>query len=906
MYSFSSIYGKQTDVSSCNKRKMNYLSTYKEENTTEIRNSLIQDCIFQCLSGIITKNDVAQKLKDTYAMEKDMAEPTKRVKGEDLAKCVMRYLCSETRIPMAVQEAPVNIEGVEVMVKPDLVFYNGNELEVVKLLYRKPDITASGRTLYKNADSCLALYSLLYYGKLLFNTYLTKGHRISIKASIYFLRKSNDNYEDDVFDLDFFETKGGKNIISLSDNSLYPTSVDRHFNELFRDFKIGKDMKYDTDTCEYCERKGICAYKKTPEPTLTSVDAPKGFPKFTEAQLEAINFNKGIARLNAVPGSGKTTVISCRVAKLLMNTRPEEICVLSFTDNAAKQMTDRIASYSEMAGIRNVDLSKMLSCTFNALGEAVIKAYYSALGFTTQPNTLDEVEKSHYIDKLLTMYPIDDVLSYRNMKMNEGYAKGAVVLAGMVFDIIKDNQLQDSAESREFILNKLDADAKYFSNETIEKLFVLQEKYEEMLKKDNLIDFSDQEQLLFELDKKYPTFFQNTGLKHIIVDEFQDSNDRQMGIINLLRKSKVFESLMVVGDDAQAIYGFRGTSPKFIINFYDYVGQTGQDFFLLENHRSTQDILDLASMIIAHNKNKIPKQLISTKQQNGPSPTAKAYTFPYMEYDEIADGIERDVKAGKQVAFLARSKSELLQIQKRLDKMNVKNILLNPEYVAENPKVIACVSLFQFLNHPEDESCCAAYLNAFYQGNFLQSSGCRKDIQGAQEYVCQFQQYSSVKKREEFFRLAQSLLTESDEIYEDFLNTLSRKRTWGELSGYMQDFLIYGNKKQKKRVLDYPGVVLTTAHSAKGLEWDVVYLSVTKFDNKLIRAKSREEELEETRRLLFVAITRAKTELHITGKYYSFGDAQHPEFNIFLKEVYEALGKDLEKEYEQLFLRKAS
>ena len=95
-------------------------------------------------------------------------------------------------------------------------------------------------------------------------------------------------------------------------------------------------------------------------------------------------------------------------------------------------------------------------------------------------------------------------------------------------------------------------------------------------------------------------------------------------------------------------------------------------------------------------------------------------------------------------------------------------------------------------------------------------------------------------------------------------------------------------------------MALTTAHSSKGLEWDIVYNSITKYDNKLIRYDSRIDELEERRRLLFVSATRAREKLIITGLYYSFGTVKDKNFNIFLKECYENVGKDIEEEFDKL------
>lgn len=908
MYTFSSLYGNRCHISRCQRRRQNTLHVHMDTDSALARGELIQTAIIQRLQNAINDKDVADILSTAYDGEEGLAPQTKAVQSNDLTDCVMRYVKSETRIPITIDSSMLTIAGVDVMVSPDCYFFNGKTLEVVKFLYKKPDIRQNGRTLYKSPSTCLPLYSLLLFGKKLYNEYLSaqwNGIAVEVKASLYFLRKDNDNYANEVFDLDFFELKEGKNIISLSDSNGYPTHIDRQFENLFTEFRNGQQEEYEKEKCKYCELRGICSHHDTPQPLVnvsqTNTSAEKTV--LSDAQKDAVNFTRGVARLIAGPGTGKTLTISYRVPNLLrMGCKPEEICVLSFTDNAAREMTERITRYNEEVGLPGLDLSNLVSTTFNALGEKIVQSCYTVFGFTQPPVTIDEVEKSHLIEKLLCENPIDDVISYRNLRGNETYMKGALIITAKVFDIIKDAQLQDSKESRNYIFKKLDADARWVTDEALSKMFLLFQKYQEYLKSNNYIDFADQEQLLFELDRQYPQYFMNTGFKHLIVDEFQDSNERQMNIIKLLIKSRVMESLMVVGDDAQSIYMFRGTTPKYIIDFYDILGMKGTDFFLLDNHRSTPEIVDLGNKIIANNKHRIPKTVVSVNP-HGPVPCAQAYLNDKVEYQNIADAIERKVKAGMEpgkIGFIARSSAELSKMQALLNKRGIQNIMLNPEYVADNPKVVSCMALFRFLNYPDDESAAAVYFNGCSKGMFLSDPNHPQNILSAQVYAQNFQTWKDSDKRENFLTLARCLTVDNDEIFEDFINTLERKKTWGALVSYLSDFLIYGSKKQKKRILEYPGVVLTTAHSAKGLEWDAVYTSITKFDNKLLRSRVRSEELEETRRLLFVTITRARKELYLTSKYYSFGDARDHELNIFMKEVYEALGKNLEEEYESL------
>lgn len=908
MYTFSMLYGDRAHVSGCTHARKNHMAAHRETDGSVSRSKLIRTAVIERLQNRITDADVRLMLSKAYETEEGMIPQTKAVHTADFTECVMRYVKSETRMPSEVPESVLSIAGVDVAVAPDCYFFDGQTLEIVKFLYRKPDVTQNGRTLYKNAETCLPLYSLLLFGKKMYNEYLSAQWNnipVQVKASLYFLRKANDNYANEIFDTDFFELKNGKNIISLKDSNAYPTQTDKHFETLFVSFKNGTEEKYDSEKCRYCDLKGICAYHDTPQPVMQTVPTGKNVKKtvLSKAQQEAVAFTHGAARLIAGPGTGKTMTISYRVPNLFrQGYKPEEICVLSFTDNAAREMTERIAKYNEEAGIPGMDLSGLISTTFNSFGERIIQSCYRMLGFTRMPVTIDEVEKSRLIENLLAENPIDDVISYRNLRGNENYAKGALVITTKVIDIIKDAGLHDTKQDRDYIVRRLDADSRWVTDASLSKMFYLYEKYQECLRKENFIDFADQEQLLFELDRRCPQYFVNSGIKHLIVDEFQDSNERQMNIIRLLMKSSVMQSLMVVGDDAQSIYMFRGTTPENIINFYNILGIQGTDFYLLENHRSTPEIVNLGNRIIANNKYRIPKTVVSVNP-HGMTPYVQAFLNAGEEYEKTADMIKYMIGKGEKpesIGFIARSGPELLKMQTLLNRRGIPNIMLNPEYVSENPRVMSCMALFTFLNHPDDETAAATYFNGCSRGTFLSDASRMDSIRSAQNYAAQFNTWDAGTKRERFLILAQCLKTAEDEIFDDFLNTLMRKKTWGSLAGYLMDFMIYGSRKQKKRILEYPGVVLTTAHSAKGLEWDTVFTSVTKFDNRLLRCRSREAELEETRRLLYVTVTRARKNLYITGKYYSFGDAKEHELNLFLKEIYEALGKNLEAEYEEM------
>lgn len=891
----------------CRFRREHMYKTADTQNTFIIREALIKECILGFLGKEMSWQDVARRVKaEAYAGDKDFSEPTKEILENDLIRYIGRYVNSESRIPQPAPESSLDIYGVQVRVNPDLFFYDGNVLEIVKFQFKKPDLT-NGRKLDASAAGSLPLYALLYYGKQL-NAYINPEKKpIQVKASFYYLKKANDNFEKDIFDLDFFELKNGKNIVSIMDSGTYPSAMDTAYYSLFQDFVAGSQMAYNEAICKHCQIKGICQYTKTPEPDVRdSVTKPITKIHFTDDQIKAIQFENGIARINAGAGAGKTMVISMRVVELLKKGySPKDICVLSFTNAAAEEMTERIKRYNQEAGLGDaVDINQITSMTFNSFGDTCIKSNYSLLGFTAEPILIEEGEKSRIIEKLLTENVIEG-LNYRSIRANERYLKGALAIAKKIFDIFKAYCItqHNVRENMGTIMKKLDVDSKNITEGTVVKLAGLHDLYRQELKGNNYIEYSDQEWMILDIWQKNPSYFQASGFRHIIVDEFQDSNEKQMNIIKILCQSSVFTSLMVVGDDSQAIYGFRDTTPDNIIQFFDRLGVHGCDFFLLENHRSTPEIISLANSVNALNANRIPKDLRATKTSIGKHPVVEAYYRQEEEYRIIVKRMKEKLAEGRkpeEIAFITMSKSELLKMQELLNQENIPCILLTPEPTKMNPKVQGVQALYSFLTHPEDEAGIAVYLNCLSGGNFVTLTAAEQNavIAKYQEYSLNFQGFTDAQKYEACTIMAERLgKNEKDEVFEHFMEVAKHNRTWFGLSGYLYNFGIYGDEDSYSKKLSYPGITLTTAHSSKGLEWPVVFNSITKYDNQIIRQPDKGDELEERRRLLFVSITRAQEELYISGKYYSFGTAKDKDYNIFLKECYEIMGKNMDAEY---------
>lgn len=860
--------------------------------------SLLKDILFNRVS----KNDVLPQIEAFYDTLDFPSEKTRIDKRNDMMACMERYLNCENRSLIEGQAAIADIYGVNVNIMPDAIYYdqNRNTIEVIKYYYKKPDITQNGKKIDHCITHHMGLYSLLWYGERM----LPQGLTCSVKASIYFLKKVND--KPDCMDNDFFDMEG-KNIVSMecsyTGGALTLSFWDAKYKPIFESFATGRNAEYDKEYCKYCSMKGICSYKELPKavPLIKNISNVNQIP-YSDEQLKAINHVTGLARINAGAGTGKTLTVAARTVNLILNgALPKEICLLTFTDSGAKEMKERIILFLGQLGMR-VTEDDLVVTTFNGFGNDILLKHYKKLGYAKEPRLADDVERFSIISELLRDTDIPG-LDYRNFKLQSKYVKGALPFTKKVIDIIKSRELRNDDYGYSEIFRLLKREHIDTELETVKAIFKLYEKYEQIMRIECLIDYTDQELLLFKLIQVYPTLFEELGFKHIIVDEFQDSNERQVNIMKLLCSTSSYKSLMVVGDDAQSIYSFRDTTPEYIINFYKHMGMPGTDYYLLENHRSTPEIIDFANKINERNINKIDKKLVS-KKAHGDTVKVQSFVRKESEYAFIRNMFINEHRNGvayEDMAFIASTKSELMKMKDLLDRENIPCILLNPELMLEHTLINAALDIIHFFAEPEYEQGVYTYLNALYKNTFIS-----KDKKEIEKVIAYYKKYatenfidlSDTQKVEFVFMLLDKLASLNDEIFDSFYDILKDKKTWGKLVKYYNDFMAYGESNAKKRECHYDGIVLTTAHSSKGLEWKSVAVSLSGFDSEDLHLPENADLLEEKRRLFFVAATRAKERLLVTGQYMGYGKAADKNFNIFMQEAYDICGKDLVQEYE--------
>ena len=878
----------------------------------------INDMLFQKK----TEDEALVELKEAFDKVGYATPETERRHLEESWRQILRYVHSETRHPECLIRKTVSpFQLMNISFKADYLFsgyktyvrktkvgrkvetYHTTEpyVEVVRMRPGKPDVSMGSKRKDKGVMTCLELYCMLMYAKEVAETMTFPRNEkiINVEASYYYLRRNGDKVED-IREDDFFDNKS-KNILTLSDvyytaDPSRKTEIDANFKKEFLEFLQSQEC--DPENCEHCTLNAVCNFTKPPEYiekelTQKSLDSIS----LTEAQEKVIGFRKGFARVNAGAGAGKTMCVALRTAFLLSEgVDPAKICLLTFTNTGAAEMKERIGLYCEDFGL-NINLDTLTVTTFNSFGDKIIHKNYEELGFEKEPRLIDDIEQSKIVAEMLKDNVVAD-LDYRNFNMNMPFVKGALPTAKKAFEIIKRENLSNESDV-DILWEKMKNESYDIVKTAAAALIELYGEYDDRLRERSLIEYADQELLIFELLKKNPFYFEDYGFEHIIVDEFQDTSQLQFEILkNIINSSLEFKSFLVVGDDSQSIFGFRGSNPQFIIEFEEKLGERVQDFYLLENHRSTKSIIDFANKINSLNKNRVVKDLIPTREK-GESVIVEAFEKKNEEEDHIVSIIKEKIDEGhplEDIAYIASTRSQLLKMGTRLTEEGIQWIMLNPEPMFSNSRIEGALSLARYLADNTATKDLFVYLNAVNNSEILEKKTDEEILSFIEKQKTALSSfYSDVDdtvKRNWLINYLEYLKGHkevSDEVYEAFLKKVLVWDTYEEMLEYMLDFRVYGEREAAKRCKDYPGVVLTTAHSSKGMEWPIVIDEISKYHDKNLRD---EKDIEEKRRLFFVSATRARDELYVVAQRYAYGSKGNGKSipdtrvqNIFLREA---------------------
>ncbi len=591
--------------------------------------------------------------------------------------------------------------------------------------------------------------------------------------------------------------------------------------------------------------------------------------KLNPAQKEAVLHKEGACLVIAGAGSGKTKVLTTRIAHLInCGVSPYEILAITFTNKAAKEMRDRLNIL--------VPNNNAFVGTFHSFGLRIIRENYLKLGLDRNFTIIDSDDVLSIIKKILKEKGID------SKECAPSYIRNRI-------SFIK-NEMLTPAEIEKFMTS----DAEQIAVEVYEE-------YKKRLKNNNSVDFDDLLTLPVELflqDKETLEHYQNK-FKYILIDEYQDTNEVQYKLTKLLANK--YQNLFVVGDPDQSIYMFRGANFRNILNFEkDY--QNTKVIPLEENYRSTKMILDAANSVIKNNKERKDKNL---RSNNGVGIKLK-YLRSYDEKHEITlviEQIKELLQQGyqkKDMAIFYRTNAQARIVEEQFLKSNIPYKVVGSYYFYSRKEIKDLICYLRLILNPHDEISLRRVINvpkrkigastianietianeknismfdAIEKGKELEFKNLILQLQKDSESLSLTELIDNILDKTGMKEeLEQDPSLESELRLDNLMEFKSITATFEENTGsvnlgdFLEEISLIADITEHKDFEDV--VTLMTIHSAKGLEFDVVFLvgmeeGIFPHANALV--DSSLDGIEEERRLMYVGITRARKLLYLTN-----------------------------------------
>lgn len=638
-----------------------------------------------------------------------------------------------------------------------------------------------------------------------------------------------------------------------------------------------------------------------------------------DAQRAAVEYIDGPSLVIAGAGSGKTRVLTYKIAYLLsQGMKPWSIMALTFTNKAAREMKERIGK------LVGDDLAQHLYMgTFHSIFSRILRAEAEHIGFNNNFTIYDESDSRSLLKAIIKEMGLDD----------KAYKPAAVHAR---ISMAKNNLVTAEAYDSDPAILEQNKRAKM---PAIGKIYVA---YVQRCRQANAMDFDDLLMLTFQLFRDHEEIRQKYAgrFDYILVDEYQDTNHVQMSIVMQLCKEKL--RVCAVGDDSQSIYSFRGANIDNILNYQKQLPGT-QLFKLEQNYRSTQTIVEAANSLIHHNRNQIQKEVFS-KNDKGEK---ILYKPAYSDKEEaliVAKNIQRikrqDDCGYDQFAILYRTNAQSRSFEEEFRKQGIPYRIYGGLSFYQRKEIKDIIAYFRLVANPDDEEAFKRIINYPARGigatTVMKIADCAHQNQvsfwevigniehyglnvnkGAQTKLENFRLLiSSFIDRShtlDVYELGDAIIRES-RISEDIMSgknadDLARQENLEEFLSGMQTF-VAGRQEEGRMdeayLTDYlqdvalltdadsegekdePRVSLMTIHAAKGLEFATVFvvgLEENIFPSPLAAVSVR--ELEEERRLLYVAITRAEKHCILTNakNRFRYGKMEFDNPSRFIDEI---------------------
>jgi DNA helicase II / ATP-dependent DNA helicase PcrA len=640
--------------------------------------------------------------------------------------------------------------------------------------------------------------------------------------------------------------------------------------------------------------------------------------ELNEQQLAAVTAPPGPQLIIAGAGSGKTRTLTYRVAYLLENgIDPRNILLLTFTNKAARQMLDRVVN------LLPIDASGIWGGTFHSVGNRILRRHGSAIGYNSGFTIMDREDQKDLINTVVASAGIDP--------KEVRFPKGDVLAEIFSFVINTETPLEELLAGKfPYFLPLLD------------KIKDVQDRYEKKKKATNSIDFDDLlQKTLFMLQQHAGIAqFYRRQFQFILVDEYQDTNKIQADLIDLLAQEN--RNVMVVGDDAQSIYSWRGANFQNILEFPKRYPDA-QVFKIEMNYRSVPEILQVANSAISANVDQFKKNLQPVRESTSVKPAVVALNDGSEQAQFVAQRILelRDENVDlNEIAVLYRAHYHALELQLELSRRGIPYQITSGIRFFEQAHIKDVISFLRLVANPRDEVAFKRMVKLLpgigNRGADNLWNAWEKSLSEQGEITSFGERLLpmnvSAKSKKHWTQLTHTLdeiapagqpnppsemiTSVVEAIYDDyakmnFTNYELRKEDLTQLAAFARQFkdineflsqlALISNvdaEAAPNQTADREAVNLSTVHQAKGLEFHTVFV-IWLTDGMFPSSRSMDErkDLEEERRLFYVAITRAKDQLYLAYPHMrltgGYGDVfQRP--SRFLKEIPNKLVEDWE------------
>lgn len=621
--------------------------------------------------------------------------------------------------------------------------------------------------------------------------------------------------------------------------------------------------------------------------------------KLNDEQIQPVLQTEGAVLVLAGAGSGKTRVLTSRIAHLIgdMNVPPEAILAITFTNKAATEMQERIGKL--------VDSHGMWVCTIHSMCVRILRMYASEAGLEQNFSIYSETERANIIKKSFQECDYDDEKLLKNIKWHIGNAK--------MLGLLPDEYARE-----------------YAAENNIDDVTKVYRRYQAHLRENNALDFDDllnETRLLLKRDSDAREYL-GGRFRYILVDEFQDTNSVQFEIIRLL--ASVYGNLFTVGDDDQSIYGWRGAKIENILNFEKTFPQA-KTFKLERNYRSTKNILKLANLVI-HNNGRRKDKTLWTQNDDGEKTQVFEAEEESGEARYIAHTIAGLMNKGykySDFAVLMRLNALTRSFEQEFTSDGISYKVFGGFKFFERKEIKDLLAYLRLINNPFDSEAAVRIINfpkrgigaktvetleqyafetessvyealfdlkemGFNAGTRQKLSTFAEQVKGWIVAAQELPVNELVKKIVLDTHMREAYADDSDESInkraniEEFINSVDeycRLNPEAALTDYLNQVTLSSDTDDMDES-NY--VTLATVHSVKGLEFKCVFIvGLEENIMPVSRATESDDDLEEERRLMYVAITRARERLYLTRSKsrYLYGKREPTARSRFLKEL---------------------